>query len=486
VVLGEWYSMVELIARGYKAGSLDAAASARAFRSTCEGLSQDDHAAKALATLREIAGGANLYEAVPANLLRLSPERRIAFERVLELQGVPHVNPEAAVPDPSKTLAALSGFVYAASVDPDGLLVSEDPQLLSRHQFAAAEPNDKRPLGFQPTVLVGSNVPPGSFLKGGFVNIDEVAREFAAGGRSVPPITLRPPPAKGASASVPAGALLAKAETASNPDAEIIFRTNGRLVEAYATVTDSRGRYVDDLTVDQFTLLDGQQAQTLAAFESHSTPVSVALLLDTTGSMSNALPAVKNAALKLIGDLRPVDSVAVYSFSRAVTELQSFTSDMSLAKRAVLSTHAFGETALYDALARVSRDLSGRTGKKVIVVFTDGDDNSSTLTTDTAILRVKAGGVPVYTIAQGQALQNAGYLKQLADLAKVTGGESFAVRDSNEIGGVFEKVSEDLAHGYLLVFQPPSAEDHAWHPITVQVRGVKSDKVRAREGYYPE
>jgi Ca-activated chloride channel homolog len=486
VVLGEWYSMVELIARGYKAGSLDAAASARAFQSACRGLSQEDHSAKALATLGEISGGANLNEAVPANLLRLSPERRTAFERVLELQGVPRVDSTAATLDPSKTMAALSGFVYAASVDPDALLVSEDPQLLSRHQFVTAEPNDKRPFAFQPAVLVGSNVPPGSFLKGGFVNIDEVAREFASGGRSVPPITLKPPPAKGASASVPSGALLAKAETASNPEAEIIFRANGRLVEAYATVTDSRGRYVDDLTVDQFTLLDGQQPQTLAAFESHSTPVSVALLLDTTGSMSNALPAVKNAALKLIGDLRPVDSVAVYSFSRSVTELQPFTSDMSLAKRAVLSTHALGETALYDALARVSRDLSGRTGKKVIVVFTDGDDNSSTLTTDTAILRVKAGGVPVYTIAQGQALQNAGYLKQLADLAKVTGGESFAVRDSSEIGSVFEKVSEDLAHGYLLVFQPPSAEDHAWHPITVQVRGVKSDKVRAREGYYPE
>jgi Ca-activated chloride channel homolog len=484
VVLGEWYSMVELIARGYKAGSLDAAASARAFRGTCEGLSQDDHSAKALATLSEIAGGDNLNEAVPANLLRLSPERRIAFERVLELQGAPRVDPGAAAPDPSKTVAALSGFVYAASVDPDALLVSEDPQLLSRHQFATAEPNDKRPFAFQHAELVGSNVPPGSFLKGGFANIDEVAHEFAPGGRSVPPIVLKPAPAKGVSASVPAGALLAKVESA--PDAEIIFRTNGRLVEAYATVTDSRGRYVDDLTVDQFTLLDGKQPQTLAAFESHSTPVSVALLLDTTGSMSRALPAVKNAALKLIGDLRPVDSVAVYSFSRSVTELQPFTSDMSLAKRAVLSTQALGETALYDALARVSRDLSGRTGKKVIVVFTDGDDNSSTLTTDTAILRVKAGGVPVYTIAQGQALQNAGYLKQLADLAKVTGGESFSVRDSSEIGGVFEKVSEDLAHGYLLVFQPPPAEDHVWHPITVQVRGVKSDKVRAREGYYPE
>ena len=90
VVLGEWYSMVELIARGYKAGSLDAAASARAFRSTCEGLSQDDHSAKALAVLREIAGGANFSEAVPANLLRLSAERE---ERVPKGYGVAKRDP---------------------------------------------------------------------------------------------------------------------------------------------------------------------------------------------------------------------------------------------------------------------------------------------------------------------------------------------------------------------------------------------------------
>jgi Ca-activated chloride channel homolog len=584
VVLGEWYSMVELIARGYQAGSLDAAASARAFKSTNEGLSQNEHSAKALATLREIAGGSNLSEAVPANLLRLSPERRSAFERVLELQSVPLIDSstslgvvsaasstfniaissdtwagdtqinagnykvtvegnqavftlgkqsvqvaasmeKSTITFPStmlevsgnklqaidlggtdtkivfnatksgvsqnqpQTVGLLSRFVYAASVDPDGLLISEDTQLLSRHQFANLDSDDKRPFAFMPTALVGSNTPPGSYLKGGFVNFQEVARELASGGRSVPPITLKTTTAKGD--SVQSGPLLAKAETVSNPGEgsvapDLIFRANGRLVEAYATVTDSRGRYLDDLTVDQFTLLDGQKPQTLEAFESHSTPVSVALLLDTTGSMSAALPAVKNAALKLIGDLRPIDSVAVYSFNRSVNELQAFTSDLDQAKRAVLSTHAAGETALYDALARVSRDLSGRTGKKVIVVFTDGDDNSSTLTMDTAILRVKAAGVPVYTIAQGQALEKTAYFKQLADLAKTTGGESFAVRDSSEIEGVFEKVSEDLAHGYLLVFQPPSGEEHVWHPITVQLRGARGSKVRAREGYYPE
>jgi Ca-activated chloride channel family protein len=480
-VLGEWYSLVELVVRGAQAGSLDAARSAKAFRDACDGLSGDDHAAKALSTLREIAGGPNLREAVPANLLHLTAERRNAFERVLDLQSVPRVDPSAPAPEPSKAVAALSGLVYAASVDPDALLVSEDPHLVSRHRFVVADANLKAPLAFSPTSLVGSNTPPGSFVQGGFVNFQEIANRLVTGGRSVPPIELRTsaPPAVSADAAAASGASLVSGE------AEVTFHSKGRLVEAYATVTDSRGHYVDDLTADQFSIIDLQQAQPLVSFESHATPVSVALLLDTTGSMARALPAVKNAALKLIGDLRQDDSVAVYSFSRDVQELQPFTTDMSQAKRAVLSTHALGETALYDALARVSRDLSGRTGKKVIVVFTDGDDNSSTLTTDIAILRVKAAGVPVYTIAEGQALDNPAYLKQLADVSKTTGGESFSIRDPSEIAGVFEKISEDLSHGYLLQFQPPPGEEHVWRPITVQIH-VKGDKVRAREGYYRE
>ncbi len=483
-VMGEWYSLVELEARGVEAGSLDGPKSALAFRNTCQGLSGDDHVSKALGILRDIAPGPNLTQAV-ADLLRLSPDRRAAFQKVLELQNVPRVDLNAPSPDPAKVVAALSGYVYAASVDPDALLISEDQRLLSRHQFVAADSASKLPFVFAPAALVESNTPPGSFLKGGFGNFDEIARSLANGGRSVPPISIKtdakPEPAK--SPDDPSLPLLASTEIAGG---DLVFRTSSRLVEAYATVTDSRGRYVDDLTADQFTLLDGQQARPLAGFESHAQPVSVALLLDTTGSMALALPALKNAALKLIGELRSEDSVAVYSFNRSVTELQPFTTDLDSAKRAVLSTQALGETALYDALARVARDLSGRAGKKVIVVFTDGDDNSSTLTTDTAILRAKATGVPLFTIAEGDALSNRNYLAQLEDLSKATGGEAFAIKDSSEIEAVFAKVSEDLAHGYLLEFEPPSGDDRAWHPISIQVKARGDKVIRAREGYYPQ
>jgi Ca-activated chloride channel family protein len=269
------------------------------------------------------------------------------------------------------------------------------------------------------------------------------------------------------------------------PIIEADFKTTGRLVEVYATVTDGRGRYMDNLTGDDFTVMDQRNPQKITAFEPQSNEVSVVLLLDTTGSMLFALPALKNAALRLISELRPEDSVAVYNFSESVTELQPFTTDKAAAKRAVLRTQAYGDTAMYDALARVGQDLIGRAGKKVIVLFTDGKDNSSTLNPESAIQRAKANGVPIYTIAQGEAIGHRDLLDQLAGISKATGGESFAIEKPSEIGRVFDKVSEDLTHGYLLSFQPPAADNPAWRPIQVVVNG-RGLKVRAREGYYPE
>jgi VWFA-related protein len=270
------------------------------------------------------------------------------------------------------------------------------------------------------------------------------------------------------------------------PAAEADFKTTGRLVEVYATVTDSRGKYADHLNGEEFTILDEKSPQKLTAFEPQSNEISCVLLLDTTGSMQFALPALKNAALRLISELRPEDSVAVYSFSDSVIERQTFTTDKAAAKRAVLRTQAFGDTAIYDALARVGQDLAGRAGKKVIVLFTDGKDNASTLNPDAAIQRAKAIGVPIYTIAQGEAIGHKDLLDQLEGISKSTGGVAFAIEKPSEIGKVFDRVSEDLTHGYLLSFQPPPSESPAWRGIQVVIGGSRGLKVRAREGYYPE
>ncbi|HML18199.1 MAG TPA: VWA domain-containing protein [Bryobacteraceae bacterium] len=470
IALGEWDSLVDLMARGAAAGTLNPEQSARAFRDACVNLAVPEPSARALDLLRAMAGGADVDDALPARLLRLTGARRAGFDRVLELQKVPRI---AAAKTPREMLEALTGNVYAASLDPDGLLVNEDPSLLSRHRFAV----DDDPTPFPAAALNRPVDGQGSYLSGTFASFDRITSKLAPGGKN--PVQATPVSALTSAGSIPV-------ENAPPSAAEVTFRASGRLVEVFTTVTDSSGHYVDDLARDQFTISDNGTEPKVVAFEPRSSEVSVALLLDTTGSMYPALPALKNAALKLIGELRSSDSIAVYSFNNSVHELQPFTTDKDAAKRAVLTTEALGETALYDALTRVGRDLASRGGKKVIVVFTDGDDNSSTLTADTAIERAKAAGIPVYTIAQGEALEHPVFLKQLAGISKATGGVAFAIHEPREIRGVFEKVSADLTHGYLLVFQPAPAADRAWRTIEVGLKRARSYKIRARDGYYPE
>ena len=483
VLMGDWHSLVELIVLGGQAGSLNAVQAAHAFGRVCEALRSANPSAKAVETLREIVGGsADVDEALAGGLLRLSGAKRGEFERVKELQGVPRIASLGQAPDAAKTLAALSGAVYAALLDPGSLLVAEDPGLLAKHDFLPRP--DKQAGLFADSGLVMSNSPPGSKLIGGFGRFREVT--LALDSRAV---EKEPPEEPEDSAT----ALQEAVGPGAAPNAPLdslppgpVFRANGRIVEVYATVTDGRGRYVDDLDRNDFSILVEGQPTRVSAFESRTSNVSVALLFDTTGSMNATLPSLKRAAMQLVDELRPGDSVAVYGFNDKVTEFQPFTTGKTAVKRAVLRAHPAGITALYDALVRVSRDLAQRRGKKVIIVFTDGDDNASMLTADVAIRRAKSRGIPIYTIAEGEALQHPHLVSRLADLSQATGGASFLIQKLADIGDAFQRMSEDLMHGYLLALQPPPATGNAWHKIAVAVSNRKGLLIRAREGYYSE
>ena len=475
IVAGEWQSLVKLIVLGAQAGSLDAGAAAHAFARVCSVLAGPDPSPKALAALREFAGGqGSVDEAVASRLLRLSGPRRADFDRVRKLQAAPTIDAAMAAPTPANTLAALSGVVYAAVLDPNGLLVSEDPGVMRRHRFIPSADSKVRST-FYPTGLVRTSESSASYITGGFGTFEETTRGLA---RHKPSLELAEAPAT--AAALPAKT--AAADAAVGPT-EAVFRVTGRLVEVHATVTDARGRYIDDVPASEFTVWDDGKPVPAASFENRSTAFSVALLFDATGSMQDALPPLKSGAIKLISDMRPSDAVAVYSFNDAVTELQPFTTDKQAAERAILRAHALGGTALYDALVRVNRDLSARPGKKAIVVFTDGDDNLSTLSANIAIARAKAAGAPIYTMAQGEALRRPEFLDLLAGMSKATGGLPFVIREPNDILKVFENVLQDLTHGYLLTFQTPPEEGEGWHTIKVTLNNARGRTVRAREGY---
>ena len=266
-----------------------------------------------------------------------------------------------------------------------------------------------------------------------------------------------------------------------------VIKVEVRLVEVYASILDHKGRFVDGLDRESFQVLEDGAPQQIAAFETTTQSLSCAILLDTTGSMAGALPRVKNSIVKLIDELDAKDSVAIYTFDQRLVLRQAFTTDKSAAKRAVLRTRAEGSTALFDALSETAQELSKRSGKKALILFTDGDDNSSALSASAAVARAKKAGIPLYTIAEGEATRSQNLRKLLEDMSGRTGGTAYEIEKAGAIEQVFHEISERLRHLYMIGYRPPKGTpDGRWRKIDLLVKGSKEYRIRAKEGYFAE
>jgi VWFA-related protein len=276
--------------------------------------------------------------------------------------------------------------------------------------------------------------------------------------------------------------------TAGSPGQEnqTVFRAGVQLIEVYATVYDHHGRYVDGLGRDSFAVMENGQPQPVVNFEDPSDGVACALVLDTTGSMTKALPFLQNSSSHFIDQLGPKDEIAIYTFTDRLELRQDFTLDRAAAKRAVLRTRAGGTTALFDALAQTAREISGHKGKKAIVVFTDGDDNASALNLSSAANRLRKLGIPLFAIAEGEALDAKPLMKVLDDVSRQTGGIAHEVKKISDVEKIFIAVSEQLQHTYMLTYKATPSQDKSWRAITVAVKAESDLKVRAREGYFPD
>lgn len=264
------------------------------------------------------------------------------------------------------------------------------------------------------------------------------------------------------------------------------FKSRSQLVEVYATVYDHAGVPVPGLDKDSFQVLDNGVQQPILHFEPSGADLSCALLLDTTGSMKDALGGVRNAVSNLLDQMREGDSAAVFTFNSSLNILQDFTTDKSLAKRAVMRTRAAGETALFDAIAEASRTIGPRSGKKAIVLFTDGADNASHIRAEGAIRRALTTGVPIYAVAEGSAVHEGALLKELRSLSERTGGKCYRAQSSKDVNKVFAQIEMELKHVYLLTYKPPEAEESKWRTIQVSVKGGKQYQIRGKQGYFPE
>jgi len=198
--------------------------------------------------------------------------------------------------------------------------------------------------------------------------------------------------------------------------------------------------------------------------------------------MTDALPEVKQAAKAFLAQVAPTDQVTVLGFNENIFTLVRRVTDQAARAKAIDRLAPWGSTALYDVILR-GIDLLGRqSGRRAMVVFTDGDDQASHANMPAVIQRAESSDATMYMIGAGRALQAPSLQELMNRLASVSGGRAFFSDKESRLETIFRDVLEDLRHQYLLAYAAPeNARDGKWHKVRVEVPAPYH--VRARQGY---
>jgi Ca-activated chloride channel family protein len=263
------------------------------------------------------------------------------------------------------------------------------------------------------------------------------------------------------------------------------FSSSTQLVEVYATVTDAKGQPVTGLRQSDFEVLEDGVPQEVTTFAAGEFPLTVALGLDRSFSMAKNLPLAKQASQTFLRELKPGDRSMVVAISSEAEEIAPLSADRAAQSRAITALDAWGTTALHDAIIATLDRLEPEPGRQAIVVFSDGADRYSTHRAADVMERARRSNALIYPIAFGRTRS-----PLLAELAVLTGGRSFLLRDARELETTLATVARELRYQYLLGYTPAMAierGDREWRSITVNVRGTRPGvRVRARDGYMTE
>lgn len=255
------------------------------------------------------------------------------------------------------------------------------------------------------------------------------------------------------------------------------------VVQVTAVVTDRNGRFVKGLSKEAFEVLEDDKPQPITHFASENIPLEMVAALDVSSSMEDALPRVKEAAKRFLAGLRQGDQVTLLSFNENIFKLAERATDQAARARAIDRMFPWGGTALHDAIIEAADLLGRQAGRRSIVLFSDGDDQSSIAPLDAAIARIEGSDATIYAIGQGRATRSGELQSLMRKLATRSGGRAFFTERDNELDSIFSEILEDLRNQYLLAYPAPnSARDGQWHSIKVRVNGGRYS-VRAREGY---
>jgi Ca-activated chloride channel family protein len=258
------------------------------------------------------------------------------------------------------------------------------------------------------------------------------------------------------------------------------FSSQVNLVEVYATVTDSAGHVVPDLSRDDFEVLEDGERQAVSTFTAGEFPLSVAVALDRSFSMRGApLAAAKSAARLFLGELRTADQAMVVAIGSEIETVAPLSTDRQAQYAAIESLDRWGTTSLHDAVVASIDSIQPTEGRRALILLSDGDDRYSKATQADVLAHARQSDVMVYPIALGERRP-----PLFAELAALTGGRSAFVRDVRTLPETLKNVAAELRHQYLLGYTPSRPlDDHGeWRSITVKVRKPGLE-VRARDGY---
>jgi VWFA-related protein len=262
------------------------------------------------------------------------------------------------------------------------------------------------------------------------------------------------------------------------------------VVSVTAVVFDKSGKPVRGLGPRDVQLFENGVRQDVSYFREASSqgdpaervPLSVVLVLDTSGSMKPNLRFLQEAVLSFVYKLEEIDTALVVSFNDSVKGSAEFTGDTDRLERFVEGLQAWGGTSLYDAIHYSLERIKDQPGRKAVIVFSDGDDTTSSMEDREVVDYARAVEATVYSIGF-KAFGTRGPRGFLRKIANETGGQFFAPDKVGDLIRVFNEISEELKNHYLLAYTPKIPADGTWREITLKVDRPGTE-VRVRKGYF--
>jgi len=289
------------------------------------------------------------------------------------------------------------------------------------------------------------------------------------------------------SSYVCAAAMLTGSLVLARQEQQPIFKSSVRTVPVYATVIDTSGRLVPDLEQADFTILDNGKPAEVSLFSNESQPFTAVVMLDTSASMTANLKLLNRAAEQFLLRLLPVDKAQVGAFNDKIQLSGTFTNNRDELIGALNDLYFGNPTRLNDGIAAGLDALQGIDGRRVVLVFTDGEDTSSRVGFKTVLERARDEEVMVYSIGleseyfNGMRVVRSKPSRDLRKISDETGGGYFELQKTADLSPTFTHVAQELRSQYLIGFAP-AALDGKVHKLDVKVN-KPGMTVRARKSY---